>query len=249
MSKILVCQHVAYEILGTLNPLIKSHGFRIRYVNFDRHPDATPELEGYRGLIILGGPMNVDQSEAYPHLIHEMRLIEAALEKDIPVLGICLGAQLIAKALGSRVGPGPEKEIGWYRLRPTKEGQKDPLISHFNESEQIFQWHGDTFDIPKQAVHLASGEGCCPNQAFRYGDKVYGFQFHLEVDEAMIMRWLQVPFHLNELAKLQGKIDPEVIREETPHYIEDSMRLSKKVFGGFVDLVGKKKKLLSLPSR
>jgi GMP synthase (glutamine-hydrolysing) len=114
MKKILVCQHVPYEILGTLNPLFKSQGCRIRYLNFGRHPDAKISLEGYHGLVILGGPMNVDQESRYPHLTHEMELIEQALKKDLPILGICLGAQLIAKVLGAEVRPNSAKEIGWH---------------------------------------------------------------------------------------------------------------------------------------
>ena len=97
MKKLLVCQHVPFEILGTLNPMLKSAGLRIQYVNFGRHPDARPDLGGYDGLVILGGPMNVGQVEAYPHLATELEMVRQALEMDIPTLGICLGAQLIAK--------------------------------------------------------------------------------------------------------------------------------------------------------
>jgi len=248
MSKLLVCQHVAYEILGSLNPLLKQHGFRIHYINFDRSPDAQPSLEGYDGLVILGGPMNVDEGEKYPHLPYEIDLIRQAMARDIPVLGICLGAQLIAKALGAKVGPNPEKEIGWYDVAPTEEGNKDPLLAHFKEVEKIFQWHGETFDIPEGAIHLATSPGC-PNQAFRYGDKTYAFQFHLEVDQAMIERWLDVPFHKKELAGLRGKIDPDEIRETTPNYIDQLIKLSENTFGAFIKLFAQQKKYHSLPSR
>src|SRR5258706_612346 len=112
MKKLLVCQHVPHEILGTLNPLLKRAGFRIRYVNFARHPDAQPRLDGYDGLVILGGPMSVNDSHRLPHLSTEMKLIEAALQRNLPVLGICLGSQLIAKTLGANVYPNREKEIG-----------------------------------------------------------------------------------------------------------------------------------------
>lgn len=248
MKKILVCQHVAYEILGTLNPLFKDNGFRIRYVNFSRHPDLKPTLENYQGLVILGGPMNLGQTDTYRHLLHEIEMIEYAMEKGIPTLGICLGAQLIAKALGAEVGSNREKEIGWYDVSLTKEGKKDPIFSHFDGTEKIFQWHGDTFKIPQGAVHLASSPSCA-NQAFRFGDSVYGFQFHLEVDEPMIARWLEVPLHLNELDKLKGKIDPENIRQETPLYIDRLKDLSRKTFTEFIKLIGTTKKFRQLPSR
>ncbi|HEX9443892.1 MAG TPA: gamma-glutamyl-gamma-aminobutyrate hydrolase family protein, partial [Candidatus Binatia bacterium] len=163
MPRLLVCQHVPYEILGTLNPLLKTAGFRIRYVNFGRHPGAEPSLAGYQGLVVLGGPMSVNQTAEYPHLAAEMRLIERALEQGLPVLGICLGAQLIAAALGARVYPNREKEIGWYDVSPAENAGGDPLVAHFRPSEKIFQWHGDTFDIPAGAVHLASSP-LCANQ-------------------------------------------------------------------------------------
>lgn len=248
MGKLLVCQHVPYEILGTFNPLLKEQGFRIHYVNFGRTPDAQPKLEGYQGLVILGGPMCVDQSDRYPHLNHEIKLIEQALKQDIPILGICLGAQLMAKTLGSWVGPNQEKEIGWYDLELTKEGHEDPLLSHLKPLEKIFQWHGDTFTLPQGAVHLATSP-TCNQQAFRYGNKAYGLQFHLEVDEPMIERWLKVPGHMEELAALKGKIDPQKILRETPQYIGRLKELSRLAFSEFIKTLGFEKKYRTPPSR
>ena len=219
MRRILVLQHVAHEILGTLNPLLKQAGFRMRYVNFGRDPGAEPRLEGYEGLIVLGGPMNVDQTDRHPHLRTEVELVQQALDRDIPVLGICLGAQLIARALGASVGPADQKEIGWYDVSVREPGRDDALLSNFDETERIFQWHGDTFDIPRGAEHLASS-ALCPNQAFRYGDKVYGLQFHLEVDPGMIDRWLDLPANRAEMQTATGIADPEEIRRESALHIE-----------------------------
>jgi GMP synthase-like glutamine amidotransferase len=123
VKRLLVLQHVAHEILGTLDPLLRRAGFRIRYVNFSRYPDAQPSVDGYDGLIILGGPMSVNDAERLPHLVTEMHLIEQAMKRDLPVLGICLGAQLIAKTLGAAVYPNCEKEIGWYDIAPTEEAK------------------------------------------------------------------------------------------------------------------------------
>jgi anthranilate/para-aminobenzoate synthase component II len=120
VKRLLVFQHVAHEILGTLDPLLKRAGFRIRYVNFSRQPDAQPSLDGYDGLIILGGPMSVNDSDRLPHLGTEMHLIEQAMKRDLPLMGICLGAQLIAKALGAAVYPNREKKsAGTMWSRPT----------------------------------------------------------------------------------------------------------------------------------
>jgi GMP synthase (glutamine-hydrolysing) len=248
MKKLLVLQHVAHELLGTLNPLLKRSGFRIRYVNFARHPDAQPSLDGYDGLVILGGPMSVNDVDRLPHLNTEMRLIEAALRNNLPVLGICLGAQLIAKTLGAPVYPNQEKEIGWYDVSPTVNAERDPLLAEFQDTEKIFQWHGETFEIPRTSHHLAFSS-LCANQAFRYGSNVYGFQFHLEVDEPMIHRWLRVAENRKEISSLGGTIDPECIQRETPEHITRLHQLSERVFGEFINLFGPDRKTLFLSSR
>lgn len=248
MRRLLVFQHVAYEILGNLDPLLRDARFRIRYINFGREPEAKPEISRYNGLIVLGGPMNCDQCERYPHLATEIGAIQQAIRDGKPVLGICLGAQLIARALGARVRKNPTQEIGWYELNPTGEGRQDPLCRQFADRQQIFQWHGDTFDIPHGAVRLASSPEC-RNQAFRFKHNVYGFQFHLEVDEPMIMRWLHTPSmaHAAEQAGGSGRI--EEIRRQTAMHIENSIALGNRVFGEFVHLFDRPPKRTTLPSR
>lgn len=248
MNKVLVCQHVGYEILGTLNPLFKSEGFRLRYVNFGRFPREQPRMQGYHGLVLLGGPMNVDQIEHHPHLLHEIDMIREAVDLHLPVLGICLGSQLIARALGAEVKANSKKEIGWHEVSLTEAGMQDPLLRHFQKRESIFHWHGDTFDIPVGASHLASSQAC-PNQAFRYGDRVYGLQFHLEVDEALIERWLQVPRYQEELDQLGAETSPQKILQETQAYVERSKQLSRRTFGEFLQLFGVKKRFRCLSSR
>ncbi|HIF63095.1 MAG TPA: type 1 glutamine amidotransferase [Deltaproteobacteria bacterium] len=237
MRKILVFQHVAHELLGTLNPLLKDSGFRIRYVNFDRDPAARPSLDGYFGLVVLGGPMNVDQVDLYPFLAVEVELVAEALQRGMPVLGICLGAQILARALGADVRPHHSKEIGWYQINPTPAGADDPVFAGMSDTEHIFQWHGDTFDIPSGAVHLASSPDC-ENQAFRYGDTAYGFQFHLEVDRPMVERWLTVPHNRQEITDLNGAIDPEQIRSDTLQHIDKLQRLSDDTFSRWIKLFG-----------
>ncbi|MDX1556562.1 MAG: type 1 glutamine amidotransferase, partial [Xanthomonadales bacterium] len=189
MARVLVFQHVAAEPLGTLDPMLRQRGHRIRYVNFHRDPDARPSLDKYQALIVLGGPMMPDQADRHPHLVTEMRCIEEALRQNMPVLGICLGAQLLAHALGAPMKPARAWEIGWYDLEPTAQAAADPVLCGLTHPQPVFQWHGYTFDLPDGATHLARTE-ICKNQAFRYGAHAYGFQFHLELDERLINRWL-----------------------------------------------------------
>ena len=248
MRRLLVFQHVSFEILGTLHLLLKARGFRLRYANFGRHPHAHPDVTRYNGLVILGGPMNVDDLERHPHLAVEVELIRQAIEQGIPVLGICLGAQLIAKALGAPVSANGAKEIGWYDVSRTAEAKDDLLFRDFAETEKIFQWHSDTFELPPGTVPLATSQTCL-RQAFRYGTNVYGFQFHLEVDERLIERWLTVPEHCAELTDSGGQFDPMVIRHETTLYISRSQRLSERVFSHFIDLFNLPPKRVSLRSR
>ena len=248
MKRLLVFQHVPYEILGTLHPLLKEAGFRIRYVNFGHHPDAEPDISRYHGLIVLGGPMNCDQSDRHHHLPREIEVIQDAIEQGKPVLGICLGAQLIARALGARVSKNETKEIGWYDLSPTVEGRNDPLFSKLDANQMIFQWHGDTFEIPKHAVHLATSPDC-KNQAFRYRKNVYGLQFHLEVDEPMIHRWLHTPSMAREAEALGGKELTNRIQRDTHSFIDESIRLGNLVFGEFIRTFQTPRKRTTLASR
>jgi len=248
MKRLLVFQHVAYEVLGKLDPMLRGAGFRIRYVNFGREPDAQPDVSKYDALVVLGGPMNVDQTDAYPHLLTEIQCIRDALEQNMPILGICLGAQLIAAALGANVYANTKKEIGWYDVTPTQEGLRDPVVKHLAGHEQIFQWHGDTFDIPRGATHLASSP-TCPNQAFRFGDHVYGLQFHLEVDRPMVERWFTIPNMYEEATNADGVKEPDEILADTRKHINASTELGETFFAAFIDLIKARPKRRALPSR
>lgn len=247
MRKVLVFQHVAHKILGTLNPTLKERKLNMRYVNFERTPEEHPSVQKYNGLIVLGGHMGVYEAEKYRHIKVEMQLIEEALKKDIPILGICLGAQLLAHVLGANVKKSEQKEIGWCDIHMTEEGLKDPLFSHFKPTEKIFQLHGDTFDIPQSATHLASSD-LCTGQAFRY-NKAYGIQFHLEVDYPMIMRWLDNPRNQEEMFNTHSGFSMEKIKEETEMYLPHSADLSHQTFSKFIDLFSLKYRPLRLGSR
>lgn len=248
MPRILVLQHVAAEPLGTLDPLIRKRGHRIRYVNFEREPDASPSLDRYRGLVVLGGPMNVEDHPQRPHLRTEMRLIEQALKDDKPILGICLGAQLLAHVLGAPVTRHRQSEIGWYQLDTTEHGRSDRVLAPLGTSTPVFQWHSYTFAIPRSAQHLARTESC-ENQAFKYGDNAYGFQFHLEVDAALIGRWLNTPGYREELHRVSqaGQSLAEVEKATLAHAAH-MKELAEPVFNNFLDLIGRPQRKIALPS-
>jgi len=141
-------------------------------------------LNDYEALIFLGGSM----SAHHPHLASELLLVEEALKARKPLLGICLGAQMLAKALGAKVHRNRSKEIGWSTVCLTPEAGSDPLFEGLAPKHTVFQWHNDSFDLPDRAVHLASSEAC-PYQAFRWSDHAWGLQFHLEATPAIIRSW------------------------------------------------------------
>jgi GMP synthase (glutamine-hydrolysing) len=242
MRKLLVFQHSPREPLGVFDPMLRRAGFRIRYVNFARQPDQQPDVSRYNGLVVLGGPMNVDQVAQYPHLTTEIAAIREALTRGIPVLGICLGAQLLAAALGSVVRPNHVREIGWYRLHPTAEAGVDPLCRHLDGEHHVFQWHAYTFDLPPGAVHLASSP-TCPNQAFRYGDRAYGLQFHLEANETLIERWLNVPEYRREAEAAGPAQHLDQILRDTHTHAPAARTLSERVFGEFIELLGWRRRI------
>ncbi len=246
--KILVFQHVPYEPLGTLDPLLKEAGFRIRYVNFGRDPHQRPSLDKYVALIVLGGPMNAHQIDTYPNLATEVNVIREAVDSGMSVLGICLGAQLLAKALGGRVARNDAREIGWYDVELTEAGRTDPVISGFAATQSVFQWHEDGISLPDGAAHLATSP-TSPVQAFRYGEHAYGFQFHLEVDASLVERWLTVPDNQPMLAEETGRVDPQLIREQTSRRIGALQDLSRATFSRWIDRFDIAPRRRPLPSR
>ncbi|HUF74084.1 MAG TPA: type 1 glutamine amidotransferase [Gammaproteobacteria bacterium] len=234
MRKLLVFQHVRLEPLGTLNGQFKDAGFRIRYVNFDRMPDARIDPARYHGLVVLGGPMAADQTDRHPYLAYEQDVIRRAVDLGLPVLGICLGAQLIAAAFGGKTLRRAAPEFGWVEVRPTREGRDDRLIGHFGDAEPVYQWHSDTFTLPRAAVHLAESDGC-ELQAFRLNDHVYGFQFHLEADRDLIRRWIDAARQKGTLAEPGIMLDQRKTMANSDRYLPRAAGLGRAVFGGFIE--------------
>lgn len=176
MKRVHCLLHVPFEGLGSLGTWLEEQGFALTHSRLFEG-DALPEADDFDWLVVMGGPMSVLDEASYPWLKPEKALIHAALDKDRGVIGICLGAQLVAQALGSEVAPG-ESEIGWLPLDATPEGKGHPLGELF-DGAMALHWHGDAFTLPEGATRLAATDAT-PNQAFVYGHRVLGLQFHLE---------------------------------------------------------------------
>jgi GMP synthase (glutamine-hydrolysing) len=214
MEEVLVFQHDPFEDLGVFAEVLDRKKATHRSVRLFHGETPGEDWRDVAALIILGGPMNVEDEEQFPFLRWEKKIIRAALEESVPMLGICLGAQLIAASLGSRVYDGPVREIGWNPISMTAHGQVDSLLGYLPESVTVFHWHSRTFDLPAGAVCLASSTHY-KTQAFRIGKLVYGLQFHLEVTSSMIERWISE--RSKELAR-------------TPYVSADKIRADSRLY-------------------
>ena len=209
MKSALAIRHVAFEDLGLLAPLLAERGFGVRYVeaptdDLRAEDPLAPDL-----VVVLGGPIGAYEEALYPFVRDELRLLEQRLAAGRPTLGICLGAQLMARALGARVYPGARKEIGWGALALTPEG-KESALRHL-DGTRVLHWHGDTFDLPDAARRLASTD-VTENQAFAWGTAAVALQFHAEAAGAGLERWLVG--HACEIAATQG-VSVEGLRRDT----------------------------------
>lgn len=252
MKAIPILRHVPHEPAGTLETALTEASIPFGYVDLFQHVPEQLDVEGLPGLVVMGGPMNVDETDQYPFLAAEVGWLRRAVAANVPVMGICLGAQLLAKALGAKVYPmgriaagddgrdQPLKEIGWYDIGLTSAATDDPLFGPcFSAAPPrepfhrltVFHWHGDTFDLPPGAVHLAAS-GACRNQAFRFGPNAWGLQFHIEMTAEMIEDWLRVPGMCGELAVLDY-VDPAEIRARTPEELPKLQSLARGVLGRF----------------
>ena len=232
MSKILVFQHSPFEPLGLLVPLIKARKIRIRFLNFYRQSNFDIDIKSYQGVIILGGPQHPQDFDKHPHLLKELEWIKKALEAELPILGICLGAQLLAQALNAKVFYLDKPEFGWHNILIKKENN---FMLPKNDSLQVFQWHQYGFECPNQAKLLA-----CNNdnlaQAFSYKNTL-ALQFHLEVDKALTERWLGHITYLEALSQHLSVEEIEMIKKQTLILLQKSQEYAVKTFNHFLDLI------------
>jgi GMP synthase (glutamine-hydrolysing) len=212
-KRVVILQHAAVEKPGTIADVLTSAGYSIRPVRAFEGQPVPRNIKDSEGLVIMGGPMGVYERDRHPYFQDEMRLIENALEAGKPVLGICLGSQLLAAVLGADIRRGREKEIGWRPVMLTEDAKDDPLLARVSQPFVALHWHGDVFDLPQGTVHLASS-AMTECQAFRYRDAAYGFMFHMEVDEGIVQGMARI--FANELSEA-GLKGEEIVEGASKH--------------------------------
>lgn len=181
-------QHIPFEGLGFISDWIEENKFTVSSTKFFENDLISFDekfFNSFDWMIIMGGPMSVNDENKYQWLKQEKLFIEKAIAKNKTVIGICLGAQLIANVLGSKIYKNNFKEIGWFDIELTAEGKQNKIFKDFPDKTKVFHWHGETFELPKDAIHIAKSEAC-NNQAFVYDNRVIGLQFHLEMNKKSI---------------------------------------------------------------
>jgi GMP synthase (glutamine-hydrolysing) len=223
---VIVLQHVGCETLGSIEVALRRAGLTFQYVRTFAGDKVPPSLDDSGGLIIMGGPMSVYEEDQYPHLRDERKLIESALALDKPILGVCLGSQLLAHTLGAKVYAGRRKEIGWYPVTLSAEAASDELWSGVPEAFTAYHWHGDVFDLPDGCELLASSE-MTPHQAFRFGANAYGILFHMEVTQPLVETMTDT--FADELREIGASAAQ--IRQQAADFLPTLDRIGQTVFG------------------
>jgi GMP synthase (glutamine-hydrolysing) len=227
MKTLVALRHVAFEDLGLLAPIFQEQGWQVHYHDVGVDDFRELDLAGIDLLAILGGPIGAEEDARYPFLANEVRLVRERLATRRPMLGICLGAQIIARAMGARVQPMGSKEIGYAPIDLAPSGQRSPLAEI--GSQPVMHWHGNQFALPEGIETLASTP-LCPNQAFMVEQHTMAWQFHLEVDAARIEQWLIG--HAGELSQLQ--LSTQRLRDDAKQHNEALRRLARQVINDWL---------------
>lgn len=234
MKPIIVIRHQPHIAVGIVASFLEEAGAVWEYLDlFQGLPDHF-DVTQTAGLVILGGAMSVNDIDEYPFIRWDLMQIERALKHGVPIFGICLGGQLLARALGAPVTINPVRELGWYEMMLRSEATDDPLFAGCAPRQVVCEFHGDTFALPSGAVHLAETSACI-NQAFRYGDRAWGLQFHIEMSGPMFSDWLARPSNV-ELIDSLNYVDMATIRAATPDGLQVMHRLGQTVVGRFARL-------------
>jgi GMP synthase-like glutamine amidotransferase len=228
---VLILKNVPNEGPGTIKDFVAA--YNIDYKIVDLSSEDIPPTDDFDTLVVLGGPMSVNDADRYPYISREIELVKDFTGKKKKIFGICLGAQIMAKALGARVYPGSEKEIGWYDIEIDYRGGIDrlmgrlvrhPATGEYLKQIKVFQWHGETFDIPEDGVRIAKSR-LYPNQAFRYGENAYAFQFHIEVREETIYEWLK-----------DEPVDMALLKRDTGLFFKQYQQRALNFYRGFFEV-------------
>jgi GMP synthase (glutamine-hydrolysing) len=226
-AKILIVKHIENEGAGLIEEIFRTDGWNLETVELSMGDTLPENLEGIAAAVILGGPMNVYEESKYPFLKDEDRLIRKVLVEEVPFLGICLGAQLLAKTCGARVEKASEKEIGWHTITLTEEGKRDSLFRGCSNRLAVFQWHEDTFDVPKGGDLLAVGKRC-RNQVFRIGNHAYGLQCHTEITPDMVEDWMRGE---------EANADVAGIMSDTNRLCQEFRKQAVRLFSNFKQMI------------
>jgi GMP synthase (glutamine-hydrolysing) len=230
---VLAIRHVHFEDLGSLEPSLRSAGYQVRYVDAGLDDITTLDALTPDLLVVLGGPIGAHQDDQYPIVKDEVRLLEARLAAERPTLGICLGAQLMARALGSRVYPGEAKEIGWAPVTLSPAGRESPFRHLGEDQTAVLHWHGDTFDLPNGANLIAS-TAICRNQTFSWGKNALAFQFHPEAIGSRLEQWFIS--HACEIAA--AKLSVNALRADTERHAPTLMIQARQCFDEWLGSLG-----------
>jgi GMP synthase (glutamine-hydrolysing) len=233
-TSFLVLQHIACEPPAAFEDELRSRGLEVTRVELDEG-EPLPDWREFPAIIVMGGPMGAYQEAEHPWLAAEKKLLREAVEADVPVWGVCLGAQLLASALGSRVYRGEEPEVGVLPVELTDAAADDPVFTGAPRSFPTLQWHGDSFDLPDGATLLASSPAY-PHQAFRVG-RSYGLQFHIEVPLELAREWGEVPAYAESLESTLGPGALERLLSDVAEHAEVTVPLARALFGRWLEQV------------